>query len=228
MTITNLIQRWLPASGQIGRQLAVAGTGLALMGGLAAGAAQAAPATDKPTTAVTHPVTTATKPAAKTSAPSAVQLMPAGTPAGQVAFTPNVQQMANAKAIVDAGKAMKLPPRAWTIAVATSLQESHLNNYGHLGAANDHDSLGLFQQRPTSGWGTPAQVTDPSYSATAFYQGLANVPGYDKMPLTRAAQTVQVSAYPNAYAKWEKMAADVITGVHGHGPYADQAAHAKH
>ena len=60
--------------------------------------------------------------------------------------------------------------------MATSLQESNLNNLGHLGASNDHDSLGLFQQRPSSGWGTAEQITDPHYAATAFYKGLVEVP----------------------------------------------------
>jgi hypothetical protein len=88
---------------------------------------------------------------------------------------------------------------------------------------NDHDSLGLFQQRPTSGWGTPEQITDPNYSAKAFYKGLVNVDGYEKMPLTVAAQTVQVSAFPDHYAQWEKMAADLVQATYGTGPYADIA-----
>ena len=58
-----------------------------------------------------------------------------------------------------------MPPRGWVIAVATAMQESRLTNLRHLGTRNDHDSLGLFQQRPSSGWGTPAQVTDPVYAA---------------------------------------------------------------
>jgi hypothetical protein len=185
-----------------------------------AGQAQAPAATKAPATKA--PAKKAPAKAAP-QAPSTAQLMPNGVPGDQVAFVPTAGQMANAKSIIDTGKAMKLSPRAWVIAVATSLQESHLNNYGHLGAANDHDSLGLFQQRPSSGWGAPAQLTDPRYAATAFYRALANVPGYDKMPLTNAAQTVQVSAFPYAYAKWEKMAADLVQATYGHGPYAAQA-----
>ena len=65
---------------------------------------------------------------------------------------------------------MHLPPRAWVIALATSMQESQLKNLGDLGDANDHDSLGLFQQRPSSGWGTPEQVTNPTTPPTAFYK----------------------------------------------------------
>ena len=91
-----------------------------------------------------------------------------------------------------------------------ALQESKLENLGHLGDRNDHDSLGLFQQRPSSGWGTPEQITDPIYSTTAFQKGLKQVDGWQDMPLTDAAQTVQVSAYPDAYAQWEKQAADLV------------------
>jgi len=158
------------------------------------------------------------------AAPTDEQLHPLPVTARQQTFTPTREQLANAKAIVDAGKALNLPPRAWTIAVATSLQESNLRNLGHLGARNDHDSLGLFQQRPSTGWGTPSQVTDPTYAATAFYKRLVRVPGWESMPLTRAAQRVQVSAYPNHYAKHEAQAGDIIEALHGTGPYADLAA----
>ena len=158
------------------------------------------------------------------AAPSDEELHPVPVTAAQQRFTPTKEQLANAKAIVDAGKELNLPPRAWTIAVATSLQESNLRNLGHLGASNDHDSLGLFQQRPSTGWGTPAQIQDPNYSAKAFYKGLVNVPGWDRLPLTVAAQKVQVSAYPNHYAKHEAQAGDIVESLYGVGPYADLAA----
>ncbi|NIL64446.1 hypothetical protein HCB39_24380, partial [Salinispora arenicola] len=74
----------------------------------------------------------------------------------------------------------------------------------------DHDSQGLFQQRPSSGWGTVEQITDPEYSTTAFLEGLKQVEGWQDMPLTKAAQTVQVSAYPFHYAQWETQAADLV------------------
>ncbi|MFC0031740.1 hypothetical protein ACFFMM_19650, partial [Micromonospora chaiyaphumensis] len=102
------------------------------------------------------------------------------------------------------------PERAAVISIATSLQESKLENLGHLGDKNDHDSLGLFQQRPSSGWGTPEQITDPEYSTLAFLKGLKQVDGWQDMPLTEAAQTVQVSAYPDAYAQWEQQATDIV------------------
>jgi hypothetical protein len=158
------------------------------------------------------------------AAPTEQELHPIGVTAEQTRFTPNEEQLRNAKAIVDAGKELNLPPRAWTIAVATSLQESNLRNLGHLGQRNDHDSLGLFQQRPSTGWGTPEQVQDPNYSAKAFYRGLVQVPGWDQLPLTVAAQKVQVSAYPNHYAKHEAQAGDIVEALYGAGPYADLAA----
>ncbi|MEV1290219.1 hypothetical protein [Micromonospora sp. NPDC049679] len=156
----------------------------------------------------------------KAGAPSVEQLMTNGVPSNQSTYEMTPERMANVKAIIEAGKEMNLPPRAWVIAIATSLQESKLDNLGHLGDMNDHDSLGLFQQRPSSGWGTPEQITDPNYSAKAFYKGLQGVEGYETMPLTVAAQTVQVSAFPDHYAQWEKMAAELVQGTYGHGPYA--------
>ncbi|WP_343442885.1 hypothetical protein VKK44_21005 [Micromonospora schwarzwaldensis] len=120
------------------------------------------------------------------------------------------EQTANVKAIIAATKKAGLPERAAVISIATSLQESKLENLGHLGDRNDHDSLGLFQQRPSSGWGTAEQITDPEYSTLAFLKGLKQVDGWQDMPLTKAAQTVQVSAYPDAYAQWEKQATDLV------------------
>jgi hypothetical protein len=158
-----------------------------------------------------------------TTAPSEQELHPLGISGDQKRFTPDPEQLANAKAIVDTAKQMGLPPRAWTIAVATSLQESNLHNIGHLGASNDHDSLGLFQQRPTSGWGTAEQIQDPTYSAKSFYKGLTKIDGWQNMPLTTAAQKVQVSAYPDHYAKHEAQAGDLIDATYGTGPYADLA-----
>jgi hypothetical protein len=112
-------------------------------------------------------------------------------------------QRGNATTIVQVGLALDVPRRGLVIALATAMQESKLHNLGHLGARNDHDSLGLFQQRPSMGWGSKAQVTDPIYSATAFYLALRRVPGWHSMKITVAAQRVQRSAFPNAYAKWE-------------------------
>ena len=120
------------------------------------------------------------------------------------------EQIRNAAVIINVGADLKLPPRAWVIAIATAMQESRLNNLGNLGSRNDHDSLGLFQQRPSSGWGTPKQVTDPVYASTKFYNKLKTIPGWEKMPLTEAAQRVQISAYPDAYAKHEPVATQIV------------------
>jgi hypothetical protein len=159
-----------------------AGTTFALAG--AFGAPAAALAANTPTT---H-ATTGTDVAASTvmaqvadtsntaesgPAPSDGDLHPVAVTADQQTFTPSAEQLANAKAIVDEGKAMNLPPRAWEIAVATSLQETNLKNLGDLGAQNDHDSLGLFQQRTsTGGWGTADQILDPAHATIALLSRL--------------------------------------------------------
>ncbi|WUH91163.1 hypothetical protein OG900_14330 [Streptomyces sp. NBC_00433] len=108
-------------------------------------------------------------------------------------------QAANAATIAAVATARGLPERAVTIALATALQESRLDNLDH----GDRDSLGLFQQRPSQGWGTRQQVLDPVYSTNAFYDRLVKIDGYSRLPLTVAAQKVQRSGYPQAYAKHE-------------------------
>ncbi|WP_436525699.1 M23 family metallopeptidase [Actinoplanes sp. HUAS TT8] len=120
------------------------------------------------------------------------------------------QQVRNAAVIINVGAKLKMPPRAWVIAVATAMQESRLSNLGNLGSRNDHDSLGLFQQRPSSGWGTPKEIQNPEYAATKFYEKLKTISGWEDMSLTRAAQAVQISAYPDAYAKHEPAATQIV------------------
>ncbi|MGK5740733.1 hypothetical protein [Micromonospora sp. URMC 103] len=178
--------------------------GLAFTTGVAAGpiAAHAAtPSHDMKPVAVVQ----ADKPAVDKA-----KLIPHGTQGAQSHIALDDEQTNNAKAIIAATKKSGLDERAAVISIATSLQESKLENLGHLGDANDHDSLGLFQQRPSSGWGTPEQITDPEYSTMAFQKGLKQIDGWHDMPLTQAAQTVQVSAYPDAYAQWEQQAADLV------------------
>ncbi|MEU3106070.1 heavy metal transporter [Streptomyces griseoflavus] len=124
-------------------------------------------------------------------------------------FTP--EQAVNAATITAVGTARNLPERAVTIALATALQESALRNIDY----GDRDSLGLFQQRPSQGWGTPQEIMDPSYSADKFYEHLEEVPGYTRLPLTVAAQRVQRSGFPQAYAKHEPDAALLAAALTG-------------
>ncbi|MFB9237832.1 hypothetical protein ACFFWC_20100 [Plantactinospora siamensis] len=187
------------------RKTVLSVAGMAFAGGLVAGPVTGAMAADthsaKPAAAAVQTVSD--------DKPDAGKLSPHGTQGAQSRIDLSDEQKTNAKAIVAATKANGLDERAAVISIATALQESKLQNLGNLGDANDHDSLGLFQQRPTSGWGSPEQITNPQYATTAFQKALKQVPGWQDMPLTDAAQKVQVSAYPDAYAKWESQAADL-------------------
>jgi LysM repeat protein len=120
------------------------------------------------------------------------------------------EMQGNARIIIDVGRALGVPDHAIVIALAAAAQESGLQNLHH----GDLDSLGLFQQRPTEGWGTVEEVLDPVRATTAFFGGAANpnagrtsglldIPGWQAMTLTQAAQAVQLSAHPDHYAKWE-------------------------
>ncbi|MBE1492155.1 hypothetical protein [Plantactinospora soyae] len=214
---TTLFSRWLPAIEQtsIIRKSALGLAGLAFVGGAVAGpamAAQAAPEQGQPVSvaqAVANSVK-GDKDRDSKAKPARDKLVPHGVQGEQQSIRLSGEQSGNVKAIVKATKKAGLDERAAVIAVGTSLQESKLENLGHLGDRNDHDSLGLFQQRPSSGWGSPDQITDPEYSTTAFLKGLRQVDGWQNLPLTDAAQKVQVSAYPDAYAKWENQAADLV------------------
>jgi hypothetical protein len=120
-------------------------------------------------------------------------------------------QAENATTIAAVGKREGLADHAVTVALAAALQESKLRNLDY----GDLDSLGLFQQRPSQGWGLPAQVVVPSYAAAAFYRALVKIPNWEVMPVGDAAQAVQRSAAPDAYAPWEHQArvlADALTG----------------
>ncbi|MGW1279294.1 C40 family peptidase [Streptomyces tsukubensis] len=112
------------------------------------------------------------------------------------------EQIPHARTIQATGVAMKVPVRGQIVALATAMQESGLRNLDY----GDRDSLGLFQQRPSMGWGTPEQVRDPVYASTKFYEGLVKVRGWESMTVTQAAQAVQLSGFPDAYAKWEPLA----------------------
>jgi hypothetical protein len=107
------------------------------------------------------------------------------------------EQLANARVITTIGHERRVPKEAQVVAVATALQESGLRNL----RGGDRDSIGLFQQRPSQGWGTPKQLSDPAYQTHRFYDKLLRTDGWQKMRITEAAQAVQVSAFPEAYAK---------------------------
>ena len=109
-----------------------------------------------------------------------------------------------------------LPARAVTIGIATALQESRLENIDY----GDRDSVGLYQQRPSQGWGTVEQIMDPVYSTTKFFEGLEKVPGYQDMAVTEAAQAVQRSGFPDAYAQHEVRARAWASALTGHSPAA--------
>ena len=115
------------------------------------------------------------------------------------------EQVANARTIAQVARDRGLPDRAVVIALATAQQESRLRNLDY----GDRDSLGLFQQRPSQGWGTDAQVQDPVYAAGRFYDGLVQVPDWQSARLTDAADAVQRSAFPEAYGQWELMATEL-------------------
>jgi hypothetical protein len=117
-------------------------------------------------------------------------------------YTLSTEQAANAATISAVATSRQLPTRAVTIALATALQESKLLNVEY----GDRDSIGLFQQRPSQGWGSEGQILDPRYAAGKFYDALVKVKGWRTMPLTRAAQAVQGSAHPGAYQQWEDQA----------------------
>ncbi|WP_299033417.1 hypothetical protein [uncultured Pseudokineococcus sp.] len=128
--------------------------------------------------------------------------------------TLTADRAAVAALITARSQARGLPPRAATIAIATAIQESGLRNLDH----GDRDSLGLFQQRPSQGWGTPEQVQDPLYATEAFYDGLVEVDDYASMDVTVAAQEVQRSGFPTAYADHEPEARVLASALTGHSP----------
>jgi hypothetical protein len=126
-------------------------------------------------------------------------------PASGVSLTD--EQIGNARTIAQVTRDRGLPERAVVVALATAMQESALRNLDH----GDRDSLGLFQQRPSQGWGTPEQVQDPVYATGAFLDHLVLVPDWQTMRVTDAAQTVQRSGFPEAYQKHAEMAVELAT-----------------
>ena len=163
---------------------------------------------------------TPTTPAPTTTAAAVVQTTEHATTVAPVAGL-DATQMKHAKTIVDTANQMNLPTKAAVIAVATSMQETNLYNLANTGLPEsenmpndgtgyDHDSVGLFQQRPASGWGSVNELMDPATSARKFLTALQQVHGWENMPITVAAQTVQGSAFPDAYAQHQDKAETVV------------------
>lgn len=129
-----------------------------------------------------------------------------------VSFHPD--QMNHASTIVLLGVKRDLPARAGTIAIATAIQESKIRNLTY----GDRDSVGLFQQRPSQGWGTVEQLQDPIFATNAFYDALVEVDGWEDMRITEIAQEVQRSGYPEAYADHEHEGRTIASTLAGHSP----------
>lgn len=129
----------------------------------------------------------------------------------QTHATWSAARIRNAATITNVARTRGLAPRAAVIAVATAMQESSLDNLDN----GDRDSVGLFQQRPSQGWGTVAQLTDPVYASGKFYDALVKVADWQTRPLTKVAQAVQRSGTPDAYAKWEQDAGALVAKTWG-------------
>jgi hypothetical protein len=150
---------------------------------------------------------------------------PSGTPAppppgcqaglGDQAISLDTDQAAIAATIAGVAARHKLPRRAVTIALAAALQESKLHNLDY----GDRDSVGIFQQRPSEGWGPAADLEDPVYATTKFFGALTHLRGYTTMAVSQAAQDVQHSADGSAYAQWEGMAAQLAAYFTGQSPH---------
>jgi len=135
---------------------------------------------------------------------------------GVAAISMDTGQAAMAATIAGVAARHRLPRRAITIAYAAALQESQMENLDY----GDRDSVGVFQQRPSQGWGTTSQLEDPVYATTKFFAALVQVPGYAKLPVDQAAQDVQHSADGTAYQQWAPLAAALagyFTGAPPHG-----------
>ncbi|MCG5470354.1 peptidase M23 [Micromonospora sp. LAH09] len=179
--------------------------------------------TAAPSTSAAVPSAAATPADPDTSAPARKAAPARPTDPAPVAGL-DEDQMENAEAIVRAGRTMGVPRRGLVIAVATAMQESNLYNvasgvlpesqdYPHQGVGWDHDSVGLFQQRSSSGWGPVGRLMDPEFATRQFLAALTQVPGWQRMRLTDAAQAVQVSAYPEHYQQHEWRATRVVDAI---------------
>lgn len=138
----------------------------------------------------------------------------AGSGKNQLSLT--VSQAGIAATIAGVASHRAMPSRAVAIAYATALQESKLSNLPY----GDLDSVGVFQQRPSQGWGTKQQIMNPVYASTRFLAALAAVPGYLHMPIDVAAQAVQRSADGSAYGQYAGIGTDLARAFTGTSPHA--------
>jgi type IV secretory pathway VirB10-like protein len=177
--------------------------------------------TSEPTPeAVTEAPPTTEEPAAAVEAPA-----PEKEPVGPVDIEVgdiDDEQETNAVIIIETGQELGFDENGWAVALATAMQEAKLYNAASEAVPeslqytdsevtySDHDSVGLFQQRTSMGWGTVEELMDPVTSASKFYNTLAEIDGWESMSIAQAAQSVQVSAYPDYYAQWEGLAWDII------------------
>ncbi|RKR85814.1 hypothetical protein BDK92_0023 [Micromonospora pisi] len=173
------------------------------------------PATPTPTPSVSASVKATTKPTPRKPAKPLKPKPVAGL---------DQAQMDNAAAIVKVGVRLGIPQRGLIVAIATAMQESNLYNLANpalpdslelpnQGVGYDFDSVGLFQQRTSSGWGTVTDLMRPAYAAEAFFQALLQIPGWQQMSISGAAQAVQVSAFPDAYAQHEDRATTIVNAL---------------
>ncbi len=162
-----------------------------------------------------------TAPADPAPSPAATPARPAAPPRVPPVSGLDRVQAGNAVIIVAVGRRRGLPRRAMVIGIATALQESSLRNLAnrrvpaslalpHQGTGSDHDSVGLFQQRPSQGWGTVARLMDPAIAAGLFFDRLVRVRGWQSLSVSAAAQAVQRSAYPSAYRRHQALAERVV------------------
>ena len=133
---------------------------------------------------------------------------------GDASYGLALDQSENAALIAGIAVQRGMPARAASIALATAMQESRLRNIEY----GDLDSVGLFQQRPSQDWGSVEQIMDPVYSANAFYDVLAQVPDYVNLPINDAAQIVQRSGFPQAYAQHEPLSRAFASALTGQTP----------
>ncbi len=151
----------------------------------------------------------------------AIPTAPSVVPTSSTAVVALTSEMAaNARTIVSVGRSLGVPEYGLVVGLAAAAQESGLRNLGW----GDRDSIGIFQQRPSTGWGTPAQILEPTYAARLFFggpknpnaantRGLLDIPGWKAKSVTDAAQAVQLSAFPTAYAKWETSARSWLAAI---------------